>query len=685
MAGRFADEAARFPWLRAAAGWGGLIHDLGKYGDPYQDMLAGDRPSSTETQHAVFGAAWAVKYLTYLIAAPVQGHHSGMFDVPDARVRLKDQAIDPIARCDQMMSRLIQDLSEIGLDLPEQLNEVLKAATDGIAGTLEQEFQGRLLLSCIVDADRLDSEAFETGVLREHRSLDAREGLKKLSQCLSQMRRSSAKSEVNRIRRAVSLACARAARLEPGFFSLTAPTGAGKTLASLRFALRHCRIHRKRRIIAVLPFLAIIDQNAGVYRQVLGDDQIIEHHSSVEVTERATDNWGAPMVVTTAVQFLETLFSCRPGRVRKLHSIAQSVILLDEVQSMPHQLLEPTLSLLRVLVRDYGCSVVLSSATVSRFGKCRSLPSGFIDGEVREIIPDVAGLFRSLKRVRYELPFARGEKWSWARLAEEVRRHPRVLVILNTRKQAQRVLRMLAQLGVDAMHLSTTMHSVHRKRTIDEAQRKLKAGEAIVLISTQCIEAGVDIDFPVVFRAMAPLDAIIQSAGRCNREGKLDEGLVVVFDPEDESTPLGLYSESTRRTRGLLARLDDCDRLAIDHTLFPEHHQRMINQFPCDERGIQAMRKSLAYRSVDQAYGVIADDGTSVVIPDPSIAPIVNRVRAVGAITTEDLRKLQRYMVNLREKDEPLRESEPILPESELRLFLGKYEESVGIPLLVAE
>ena len=185
--------------------------------------------------------------------------------------------------------------------------------------------------------------------------------------------------------------------------------------------------------------------------------------------------------------------------------------------------------------------------------------------------------------------------------------------------------------------------------------------------------------------AMAPLDAIIQSAGRCNREGKLEEGLVVVFDPEDESTPLGLYSELTRRTRGLLARLDDPERLAVDYTLFPEHHQRMINQFQCDERGIQAMRKRLDYRSVDEAYKVIADDGISVVIPDSSIAPIIDRVQAVGAITTDDLRKLQRYMVNLREKDDPIRETQPILPGSELLLFLGKYEGSVGLSLLATD
>jgi CRISPR-associated endonuclease/helicase Cas3 len=685
LASRFADEAADASWLQAAAGWGGLIHDLGKYGDPFQDMLIGDRPSCKETQHAVFGAAWAAKHLTYLIAAPVQGHHTGMFDLPEAGVRLKDRTIDAMAKCEDMMARLVQDLSEIGLGLPDRLTEVLRADTDGISGTPEQEFQGRFLLSCIVDADRLDSERFETGVLREHHSLDAREGLMNLGRYLSQKRRSSAESELNRMRRAVSIACARAARLVPGFFSLTAPTGAGKTLAGLRFALRHCHVHRHahghRRIIAVLPFLAIIDQNAGVYREVLGDNQVIEHHSSVEVTERSTDNWGAPMIVTTAVQFLETLFSCRPGRVRKLHSIARSVIVLGEVQSMPHQLLEPTLSLLRLLVRDYGCTVVLSSATVSRFGKCRSLPSGFVDGEVREIIPDVNGLFRSLKRVRFELPFTKGEKWSWDRLAEEVRKHPRALVILNTRKQAQQVFRLLRGLGVDALHLSTTMHSVHRKRTIAEANRRLKAGERVVLVSTQCIEAGVDIDFPVVFRAMAPLDAIIQSVERCNREGKLTEGLVVVFDPEDESTPLGLYSESTRRTRGMLARLDDPARMAVDHTLFPDHHQRLINQFQCDERGIQAMRKRLDYRSVDQAYRIIADDGIGVVIPDVAIEGLIGRVRAVGAISTEDLRGLQRFMVNVREKDPPLRDTEPILPESELRLFVGKYDENLGVCL----
>jgi CRISPR-associated endonuclease/helicase Cas3 len=682
LASGFANEASIAPWLRAAAGWGGLIHDLGKYGDPFQDMLIGVRPSSAETQHAVFGAAWAAKYLTYLIAAPVQGHHSGMFDLPGARVRLTDRSIDPMARCKDMMARLVQDLGEIGSGLPDRLTEVLRAVSHGISGTLEQEFQGRLLLSCIVDADRLDSEGFETGVFREHRSLDAREGLRKLGQYLRRKRRSSPDSELNRIRRAVSVACARAARLAPGFFSLTAPTGAGKTLAGLRFALRHCRLHGQRRIIAVLPFLAIIDQNASVYREVLGDGQIIEHHSSVEITERSVDNWGAPMIVTTAVQFLETLFSCRPGRVRKLHSIARSVILLDEVQSMPHQLLEPTLSLLRLLERDYGCTVILSSATVSRFGKCRSLPSGLVEGEVREIIPDVGGLFGSLKRVRFELPFTHGEKWTWDRVVEEVGNHRQALVILNTRKQAQQVFRMLRGLGIDALHLSTTMHSVHRKCTIEEANRRLKAGESVVLVSTQCIEAGVDIDFPVVFRAMAPLDAIIQSAGRCNREGKLAEGLVVVFDPEDESTPLGLYNESTRRTRGLLARLDDPERLAIDHTLFPDHHHRMINQFPCDERGIQDMRRRLDYRSVDQAYRVIADDGIAIVIPDAAVQPIIASVRASGVISTKDLRRLQRFMVTVREKDLPLRDSEPILPESELRLFLGRYDENVGLSLL---
>jgi CRISPR-associated endonuclease/helicase Cas3 len=582
------------------------------------------------------------------------------------------------------MVRLESDLREIDSELPDRLTEMLKAGSEGLSRNLEHEFQGRFLLSCIVDADRLDSEKFETGVLREHRSADAREGLRKLGRYLNQKRRSSEVSDLNQTRRAVSIACARAVKLDHGFFSLAAFTGAGKTLAGLRFALRCCPERGMRRIIAVLPFLAIIDQNAAVYRQVLGDDQIVEHHSSVEVTERASDNWGAPMIITTAVQFLETLFSRHPSRVRKLHSIAHSVILLDEVQSMPHQLLEPTLSVLRFLVKDFGCSVVLSSATVSRFGKCRSLPSGFVGSEVREIIPDVASLFRSLKRVHYELPFARGEKGSWDRLADEVRKHPQERVILNTRKQAQQVFRLVCRLGAQAMHLSTAMRSVHRKQTIGEAQRKLKAGQAIVLISTQCIEARGDVDFPVIFRAMAPLDAIIQSAGRCNREANLEAGLVVVFDPDDESMPLGLSSESTRWTRALLTRLDDPERLAIEHTLFPDHHQRMINQFQCDERGIQAMRKRLDYRSVDEAYRVIDDDGISVVIPDPSIALIIDRVRAVGTISTDDLRKLQRYTVKLREKDEALRESQPILPERELRLFIGKYQKNVGVSLLTA-
>ncbi len=682
LATAFAAEACNDPWLHAAASWGGLIHDLGKYGDPFQEMLNGERPSSPETQHAVFGAAWAARHLSYLIGTAVHGHHAGMFDVREARVRLHDQTLNPMLRCEQMMERLRNDFQAEGLDVPQELSEVVRSGANGIEATHQQELQGRMLLSLIVDADRLDSEKFETGIYRAHRLLEPRERLKQLGAFLREKRRSSLKCELNRVRRAVSVACARAARLGPGFFALTAPTGAGKTLAGLRFALRHAAIHGHRRIIAVLPFLAIIDQNARVYRDVLGDDQVVEHHSSVEVTERSTDNWDAPLIVTTAVQFLETLFSCRPGRVRKLHSIARSVILLDEVQSMPHQLLEPTLSLLRLLVRDYGCTVVLSSATVSWFRSCRSLPSGFLETEVREIIPDVPRLFRSLKRVRYDLPFLRDGKWSWDRLVGEIRVHAQALVILNTRKHAQEIFGRLRRLGVKVMHLSTTMHSLHRKRTIDEANRKLRAGEAVILISTQCIEAGVDIDFPVVFRAMAPLDAIIQSAGRCNREGRIDEGLVVVFDPEDDATPLGLYRESTRRTRGLLTGLDDHERLVTDATIFPEHHQRLINQFPCDERGIQQMRKRLDYRSVDAAYRVIADSGIGVVIPDHAVEPIISRIRTTGAVSTEDLRKLQRYMVNLREKDAARLQTQVIHPESELLVFAGVYNDDLGIALI---
>ena len=420
----------------------------------------------------------------------------------------------------------------------------------------------RFLFSALVDADYLDTEAhFDPGRSRlRYRPVDLEalaESFWKEQDKLS----GHDQSPVNLARHEIYQFCLAAAECPPGIFRLTVPTGGGKTLSGMAFALRHALKYQKHRIIVAIPYTSIIDQTAQVYRRIFGDENILEHHSAVtprededhfvqqQWTRLAAENWDAPIVVTTTVQLFESLFANRPAACRKLHNLAQSIIILDEVQTLPTGLLAPILEVVQQLVDHYGVTVVLSTATQPSLVDSGSPYLKGLRGEIREIVPDPARYFQALKRVSYDCP---GEAWSWERVAQEMAAEPQCLAVVNTKKDALALLDALND--PEALHLSTLLCMAHRRKVMEGIKVRLATGQPCRVVATQVVEAGVDLDFPVVLRAMGPLDRIVQAAGRCNREGRLSQGRVIIFQPAEGQIPPGDYRAGHDIARAMLNR-----------------------------------------------------------------------------------------------------------------------------------
>ncbi len=544
----FATEARPSdPSFSALASWAGWLHDLGKYRPEFQDYLFGRRPGGLETQHAVFGAARALKAgLPSAVCLAILGHHAGLHDWTDLDPQFRNPALDPLNASEALIRKLDDDRQSHPSSpvLPDSVSEFLKLTRRGLQATFDQELSIRMLFSCLVDADYLDTERHMTGIERLTRPFQAQELFQRLDAHVRHLQSQSHPTPVNESRRALYEACLANAELPPGGFRLTAPTGSGKTLAMMAFALKHAAIHARqhgfRRVIVVLPFLAIIEQNALVYRDILGtlDDGspvVLEHHSAVQTehqreesedrktgdsesenqvrSKQATENWDAPVIVTTAVQFLESLFARRPSRCRKLHNIARSVVLFDEVQTLPFPLLDPILSAVRDLRDHFGVSFLFASATQPTFEKSSNLPSGFKPQECREVVEDRRQTFTILRRTRLELPFLTEGKWSWDALAKRIKPEPRALIIVNLRKHAQDLYDLLRSRDTpNLFHLSSTMCTAHREAVLGQKKdpepgtiyHALQNNEPCVVVSTQVVEAGVDVDFPIVLPRPRP-------------------------------------------------------------------------------------------------------------------------------------------------------------------------------------
>jgi CRISPR-associated endonuclease/helicase Cas3 len=692
----------------------GLLHDLGKYRAEFQQYLHKERKAGSDTHHAIYGAAHAFSSEWLPHAFAIAGHHAGLPDQNDLHSTVEGEKYDAVERAKGLLALLKNEVGELPRGISPLLAEAIQKEDVHCL-----EFATRMLFSALVDADRLDSANWPQQAAADDELTPQRSGDLLAKVLAERERKRQSKptgkkdADLRRLRNDVFDACLEAAKLDPGFFSLTVPTGGGKTLSAMAFALAHAQAHGLRRVIVVIPFLSIIEQNASVYREVLGGDTILEHHSAAPESndadeeekaalETATENWDAPIVVTTSVQFLESLFADKPAKCRKLHRIAKSVVIFDEVQTLPTHLLAPVLNVFRELQRHYSVSFVFSSATQPAFRKTAHLPDGFTPEEMREIAPEPPTLFQALRRVDYHFPKVE-QTLDWPELAQQLASEHQALCVVNLRRHAATLWEQVREAGsrkreperLAVFHLSSSMCAQHRLDVLGRVRQLLAAGCPCRVVSTQLIEAGVDVDFPVVWRAMGPLDSIVQVAGRCNREGRLPDGQfgqVHVFSPADNGLPRGrLYQTATAFAGTILADITP-QELATNPALFTRYFG-MIHALPQPEGvAIQEHRRELLFRTVGREAKVIDDDSRPVIVDYGEGARLITEIQTRQRAANEprfdktDLRHLQRFMVNVRLRDfqvlEGQRHLQPLLPNLDLHVLKsGHYHPELGLLL----
>lgn len=519
----------------------------------------------------------------------------------------------------------------------------------------------RMIFSSLVDADFLDTEEYMDPDKYHERAgyLSIDELLSRFNSHMQDIGKNSPNAEINKIRRTVLSNCRAAAGEDPGFFTLTVPTGGGKTLSSMAFALEHALKHEKDRIIYVIPYTSIIEQNADVFREALGKENVIEHHSNIDIDDQtpksrlSTENWDAPIIVTTTVQFFESLFAAKTSRCRKLHNICNSVVILDEAQLLPSEYLSPILRALELLVDYYNVTFVICTATQPALEEQDESPEfpGLKKGSVKEIIQDVPALYRSLKRVHVDFPEDVHTATTWEKLAEDLTNHEQVLCIVSDRKSCRLLHSMMPS---NTYHLSALMCAQHRSITIARIKADLAEEKQTRVISTQLVEAGVDLDFPVVYRAIAGLDSIAQAAGRCNREGSLNKdgklGKVVLFIPPKQSPPGILRKAAETASRMIDSGVTDI----LDQSIFADYFSELywkVNSL--DRKGILDLLKPdysnlrIQFRSAGDAFQLIDNSKQrNIIVPFDDGEELIALLKSRGPDRWL-LRKLQRYSVNI--------------------------------------
>lgn len=658
----------------------GLSHDLGKYSMEFQCRL----DNGPKVDHATAGAFACWRMGQPLAAFAAAGHHGGLpdggtqGDSPDAGTFL--------GRMKRAERGMLPDCSpwteEIALPSP--------APPPCGAEPLSLMFFTRMLFSCLTDADFLDTEAFMDGSPRPEHPAPLDDLWERLQRHISGW--FPPQGELNSRRCAVLEQCIRMGKTQPpGLFTLTVPTGGGKTVASLAFALAQARARARglRRIIYVIPYTSIIEQTAQEFRTILGAENVLEHHSNAayEIDAEATpktvrlaqaaENWDMPVVVTTAVQFFESLYANRPSQCRKLHNLAGSVILFDEAQLLPLPCLRPCVHAIAQLVQHYGASAVLCTATQPALGP---LFAEFLPGRPAvELCPPELCPPESFRRVC----FRQAGRLDWDTLSGQLQQHEQVLCVVNSRKSAQEIFTRLS--GEGNFHLSTLMYPAHRRAKLEEIRRRLREGLPCRVISTSLIEAGVDVDFPAVFREEAGLDSILQAAGRCNREGKrpVSESIVTLF--RGEAAPPPLFQTAIGAGRMVLEQYDDiASREAIQayfHTLL-----ELKGAEAQDIYGIlpKIRTELFPFQSVAERFHMIDSPTRTVYIPLGAGAELVGRLRA-GERSRALFRQLGQYGVSIYENHfaalDQAGDLERLEDGSAILATLSLYSEETGLSL----
>lgn len=631
----------------------GLLHDKGKEQVEWQKYIQGITGYRKEyahvkqgPNHAYVGACITQKQypqIAPLIAQPIAGHHRGLYDYCEYVEAIKEGIPDDVI-----------------------VKEKIPFAFPRFPKMEKYDYHQivRMLFSCLVDADSLDTEAFMTPEQERLRGCHTTMTvlLGKLESHLQMLRKGAQDTEVNHIRNYVQEQCVKESQGEKGFYSLTVPTGGGKTLASVLWALHHAVKKHHHRIIIAIPYTSIIVQTASTLKRIFGEDNVLEHHSNVnpdnindkELRERlqlATENWDYPIIVTTNVQLFESLFSNKRSDCRKLHNIANSVIILDEVQTLPLGFYKPIVHTLDTLHRLFGVSVLFTTASqpilTGRIEGANPFASFEALASVREIIPAKTQLHDKLRRVK--LNFMEGSQ-TYGEIATELAKHKRVLCIVNTRRDAKELYDRLPKEGI-CLHLSRMMCPAHVAATIQHIKEALKveSDEPVRVIATQLIEAGVDIDFPVVYRQEAGLDSILQAAGRCNREGKQEMCTTYVFGlGKEHPLPPGFISQTNNARKGMGQQHDWFAPEAIT-SYFQQLHSRIDN---FDTKQIQELlyKPECEFEEAARQFHLIDDQTTSVIINWNGSIDLYQQLLSQGP-SYSLMKKLAQYSVNIRERD----------------------------------
>lgn len=603
-------------------GW----HDFGKASKRFAEVLAGRQ---VHVNHAYPGAALAYwqygqKKTARMLATVIAAHHSYLDS--NCVMRLKELMQGTGSGYDEEgnlfslfgMTEMKEALESFQAENPRLMGiKIPKSLPDG-EDPVADMLLARFLLSALADADySASAEHFQPDYMKMHTgpALDPEDALDRLLRIRAEKQKLSQSSPaLNALRNQLFEDCLHAAELPPGLYTLTAPTGLGKTLSLFAFAAKHCIKYRQmRRVILILPYLAIMEQNVREYRRIL--PELLESHSAAALDERArllAERWDAPCIVTTNVGFFEPLFSARPTGCRHLHQLADSVIVLDEAQSLPPDLLEATLRTVNLLCSQYGCTVVFSTATQPSF---QYLPG--LQWKPTEIVPNPERLFQATRRVTYDWRIE--ERIPYRQIAEELISYRQGCVIVNLRAHAEKLFHILEEILPEAelegvFYLTSDLCGAHRTEVLNVIKKRLAERKSCYLVATQCIEAGVDLDFPVVYRALAPLESIIQAAGRCNRNGDSDDGRVIVFLPEEERLyPPGAYYQRASLCVKTLASRHPIDCFNLKH--MEEYYEILYSNGEGDKEKMKKALEDRDYRKVQEAYKLIESRGVQVIVP----------------------------------------------------------------------
>lgn len=616
----------------------GILHDFGKYSESFQGVLEG---KYHHIDHAICGAAFSYYIAKKIsehyepIIEAINGHHDGLIAYDYLRDFLEKSLLnekEPVV-CNNRKKAALSGREQYKTatnaflkDFPQFISKSLSIdkfqRIKEIEESVDVMLYTRMLFSCLVDADYTVSSEKE---LQKPLSLNADLWLEALREYRKKLKKNAkGSSVVNELRDLLFERCGEVAKTGEGLFTLTAPTGTGKTLALLHFALQHALVYKKKRIILVLPFLALTEQSYNVYSQII--PEILQDHSQSELDDRLrefAERWESPFIITTSVKFFQNLFAQKPTDCRKLHNIADSIILFDEAQSLPANLLGTTLNAVNALCMRYHCTMVFSTATQPEFGSIAG-----ISWKPREIVPEHSVMYKKLKRT--EIEWRLKKKTTFEEIAQEMKEQDNVCVIVNLRKHAVKLFLLLKEMGgnpEELFFLTTDLCPKHRSEIIRKIKERQESGLPCKVISTQCIEAGVDLDFKVLFRALAPLEAIIQAAGRCNRSGKWEKGIVTVFEPDVEGSlypPDKWYQNAAMVVKEILSR----EEIDINNPeCISNYYKILFKEYAKDKEELTNAIRDRNYEETSKQYRLIENQGKKVIVPFEGKIQLYNEVR----------------------------------------------------------